>query len=136
QFSTGNPYQRYSDIDLYLMGLKSASDVKDSYYVLGPSNFSPNFPFQPESSPEAGVSFNGSAIPVSIDDIVAANGVRKPNSASSQKEFTHLFVLITKKDQPATADEVSYLDMVRSVWTGFFQNATGGAGTVDTVLDH
>jgi len=136
QFATGKPYQGYSDLDLYLMGFKSPSDVKDSYYVTGASTFSPDFPFRPESSPEDNVSFNGSAIPVTIQDIVAANGARKPNSAGSQKAFTHLFVLITKTDQPATPEEIQYLEMVRSAWTDFFHTATGQAATVQTTLDH
>jgi hypothetical protein len=136
QFTTASPYQRYSNLDLYLMGFKSESEVKDSFYVEGPSNFSPAFPFQQESSPEPGVSFNGNMNVVRLRDIITANGSRKPNSASSQKNFTHLFVLITKGDQPATPDETAYLDMVRAAWADFFHNATGGVATVDTVLDH
>jgi hypothetical protein len=136
QFTTGNPYQRYSDIDLYLMGFKSEADVKDSFYVANGSNFSPNFPFRPESSPEGNVTFNGSAIPVHVQDIVAANGARKPNSGSSQKDFTHLFVMITNSNQPATPEETAYLELVRSEWSDFFHNATGGIATVETALDH
>jgi len=134
-FETGNPYQRYSDLDLYLMGLNSASEVKETFYVDGAGNFSPNFPFMSESSPEANVQFKGSPIAVGIQDIVAANGSRKPNSAASQKDFTHLFVLITKADQPATAEDLQYLELVRSAWSEFFYNATGGKATMNTVLE-
>jgi hypothetical protein len=133
-FETAKPFQRYSDLDLYLMGLKSASEVRTSFYVDGAGNFSPDFPFRPESSPEENVRFNGSPVAVGINDIVAANGSRKPNSSASQKDFTHLFVLITKADTPATAEQLQYLELVRSTWTSFFSNATGGKATIDTVL--
>jgi hypothetical protein len=133
-FETAKPFQRYSELDLYLMGLKPASEVKTSFYVDGAGNFSPNFPFRPESSPEEGVRFNGSPIAVGINDIVAANGSRKPNSSGAQKDFTHLFVLITKADQPATPEELQYLELVRATWTNFFSNSTGGQATMDTLL--
>jgi hypothetical protein len=136
QFSTGKPFQRYSDLDLYLMGFKSPAEVRDSFYVDGASNFSPDFPFRPESSPEDNVTFNGSAIPLHIGDIVAANGPRKPNSSTSQREFTQLFVLITNADQPATEEEIHYLETLRSIWTDFFHTATDGIATVQTTLDH
>jgi hypothetical protein len=103
--------------------------------VDGAGNFSPNFPFRPESSPESNIQFNGSPIPVSIQDIIAANGSRKPNSSTSQKDFTHLFVLITKIDQPATPEELQYLELVRSTWADFFHNATGGKATMNTILE-
>jgi len=133
-FETAKPFQRYSDLDLYLMGLKSASEVKTSFYVDGAGNFSPNFPFRPESSPEENVRFNGNPISVTLNDIIAANGSRKPNSSASQKDFTHLFVLITKADHPATPEEVQYLELVRSSWATFFSNATGGKATMETDL--
>jgi hypothetical protein len=133
-FETAKPFQRYSDLDLYLMGFKAASEVKSSIYVDGAGNFSPNFPFRPESSPEENVRFNGSPITVGINDIIASNGSRKPNSSAAQKDFTQLFVLITKADQPATPEELQYLELVRSTWTNFFSNATGGQATMDTLL--
>src|SRR5439155_6233273 len=36
-FLTLQPFQRYSELDLYLMGLLSASEVHDSFYVDGAS---------------------------------------------------------------------------------------------------
>jgi hypothetical protein len=133
-FETGNPYQRYSDLDLYLMGLKPAKEVRDSFYVEGPSNFQPDFPFSPESGPEANVRFKGTPVPVNIDDLIAINGQRKPGAGGAQKTFNHLFVLISKSDQPATPAEIGYLEAVRSLWSEYFHNATGGAATMDTVL--
>jgi len=131
-FLTLEPFQRYSDLDLYLMGLLSPSEVQGSFYVDGASNFSPNFPFTSNSDSEAGVKFDGSAIPVQIADVVQANGARKPASAESQRSFQHLFVLIEKSQNPATSDEIAYVDLLRQKWVDFFSRATGKRATIDT----
>ena len=133
-FETGTPYQRYSDLDLYLMGLKPAKEVQNVFYVAGASNFQPGFPFSAESAPEANVKFNGTAVPVSIEEIISANGPRKPATGGSQKAFRHLFVLIARSDRLPTPEEIAYVELVRAYWSDYFHNATGGTATIDTVL--
>ncbi len=134
-FETGTPFQQYSDLDLYLMGFKSPEEVSDTFYVEGANNFSPDFPFSTESSPESDIRFKGTPVRISIADIIDANGPRKPESNESQREFKHLFLLIAKSTQQPTAEEIAYMEMVRASWTDYFYNATSGAATIDTVLD-
>jgi hypothetical protein len=131
-FSTSSPFTKYSDLDLYLMGLLSADEVHDSYVVDHPSQFSPNYSFAAESSPEPGVKFKGSAVPVRISDVIAENGTRSPDAASSPKKFQHLFVLIVKKENPATAEDLGYLEMIRAQWERYFSVATGGRAEIST----
>lgn len=133
-FQTLQPFTRYSDLDLYLMGLLSPAEVHDTFYVDGATNFSPDFPFINSSTPEAGVRFDGTAIPVQIGNVIQANGGRKPAAGQSQNNFTHLFVLIDKHDTPATSDEVAYIDLLRTMWENFFSAATGKRATVDTTI--
>ncbi|MCI0415168.1 hypothetical protein L0222_20545 [bacterium] len=134
-FETGNPFQRYSDLDLYLMGLNSPEEVRETYYVEGPSSFSPDFPFSAESSPEQNVKFKGTAVPLKIQDIIAANGLRRPNSNGSQKDFRHLFVIVVRAGQLPTPEELAFMELVRASWSDFFFNATAGKASMDTVLE-
>lgn len=133
-YVTSMPFQGYSRLDLYLMGFLKPEDVRDTFIVEGARRFSPDFPFAPESSPEPDVSFQGSAHPVKIEDIVAANGKREPDSSTSQKSFRHLFVLIVKKENPSTPVELSAVDQLRREWEGFFSEATLGLGKIDTQI--
>lgn len=133
-FVTSTPFTGYSTLDQYLMGLIPAEQVTDTYYVDAPNQFSPSYNFSPESAPEANIRFRGTAIPVRIADVIAANGARKPDAASSKKGFRNLFVLITKKEIPATRAETDYLDMVRTTWEAFFHKATGQRATITTSL--
>lgn len=134
-FLTSRPFQRYSDLDLYLMGLIGANEVRPSFVVEGPSRFSPSFEFRPESAPESNVSFKGNALPVKIEDVVAANGVRKPDVSNSQKEFQHLFVLIVKSDQRESSQEVQFIELMRNGFEQFFSNATGGKAKIQSYID-
>jgi hypothetical protein len=133
-FVTSIPFTGYSNLDLYLMGLIPADQVTDTYYVDAPSQFSPSYTFSPQSGPEANVRFRGTTVPVRIADVIAANGERKPDAISSKKDFRNLFVLITKKETPATEAETNYLDMVRAAWEPFFHKATGEKATITTSL--
>jgi len=134
-FVTGTPFRIYAPLDLYLMGLLSPDRVPDTFYVTGASNFSPSFQFSESSEPQANVKFNGTAVPVRIGDVIAANGTRKPPSSASQKEFTHLFILITKSDRPAAPEELQYSDLLRRRWEEFFSSATGGQGKIVTKIE-
>ncbi len=133
-FVTSMPFQGYSPLDLYLMGFLKPEDVRDTFIVEGARRFSPDFPFAPESSPEPDVSFQGSAHTVTIEDIIAANGKREPDSSTSQKSFRHLFVLIVKKENPSTPEELAAVDQLRREWEGFFNKATLGLGKIDTQI--
>lgn len=131
-FVTSQPFTGYSDLDLYLMGFVSADEVGTSFVVQGASNFSPSFEFVPESAPEPDVSFRGSARPVTIADVVAANGSRSPDASASQKTFNHLFVLIVKKESPASNEDIAYVEQLRKAWEGYFSDATNGKGKIQT----
>ncbi|HEY4491497.1 MAG TPA: hypothetical protein VI958_05820, partial [Acidobacteriota bacterium] len=133
-FVTQTPLQRYSELDLYLMGLLALEEVPDTLLVDGAHEFSPSFTFVAESAPETKITFKGSAIPIRIEDIIAANGPRKPSISKSQKTFTHLFVLITKTTTPATPEEIAYVDLLRTQWEAYFFQMTRGRARVVTLL--
>ena len=133
-FLTTTPFTGFSNLDLYLMGFVPASSVSGTFYVDSPSQFSPSYAFQPQSTPEAGVGFHGNAIPVAIGDVIAANDARNPDAISSQKQFRDLFVLITTTQTPATAAETSYLELVRSSWEAYFSNVTKQKASIRTSL--
>lgn len=133
-FLTTTPYSGYSDLDLYLMGLIPPDEVTDTFLVEGANSFSGGYNYSADSTPEAGVKFRGGLTPVTITDIIAANGPREPDSSVAKKDFQDIFVLVTKKEAPATSADLQYLDMVRSAWEEFFSKSTGKKGTMRTNL--
>lgn len=134
-FVTSKPFTGYSNLDLYLMGLFAKEEVGETFVVEGAGAFSPDFQFLPESSPEPNVSFRGTRIPIRIEDIIAANGERKPDVKTSPKSFRHLFVLITKTDRPATSEDIDRIEQLRREWERYFNVATRGRGNIVTKVD-
>ena len=81
----------YSDIELYLMGLKSAQELRDANFQL--DVYSGN-DYQPESFANGYFSSTGKKT-YTIDDIIARNGKRIPDASDSQKQFKVLTVVLT-----------------------------------------
>ncbi len=126
--------QEFSDFDLYLMGFLAPSQVAPGIIVQG--------------TPCAGCVLPSSAI--TINDVIAVNGPRKPDWLTSQKFFRVATVVISR-DRLLTDDEMELLDyfaargeadaplpytsgLARGT-TKPFSVATRGIGHVDFRLD-
>jgi len=128
RFRTGRPYQRFSELDRYLMGLIPAHEVgleQQLFYVNNPSLRT--------SAPLEGFELVGSRRDFSIDDIIAANGVRVPDHTISQKRFRLAFVLVTNDPEKA-APSVAKLDKLRRAFIDYFLTQTLGRVVVDASL--
>ena len=84
----------YSDIELYLMGMKSAQELRDANFHLdiysgNDYNFGGDFSF------DNGYFYSTTKISYTIDDIIALNGERVPDFSASQKQFKVLTVALT-----------------------------------------
>jgi len=108
----------YSDIELYLMGLKSAQELRDANFYL--DIYSGN-DYQAESFAN-GYFYSTGKKTYTIDDIIAKNGKRIPDASVSQKQFKVLTVVIT----PETATENFRHEIMRDInWlAGDMKNAT------------
>ena len=126
---------RYSALDQYLMGLLGASSVdsafpNNNFVVFNPTGTG----FQNGHAPQAQVTFGGTRHNTSVNDIIAANGLRTPTPDSSQKSFRQAWVLLVQRNTtPSTAD-LAKVDTIRQAWQSFFSTGTGGRGNVDTGL--
>ena len=134
----------YSMMDLYLMGLADPSEVKPGTLltsavppndVLDPfngkklSNVSfPNFTGKP-------VTVTAKSVPVTVDDVIAANGARIPAAKDAQKAFTLGIVLLVA--QNATDDDVAKaeaaLDPIAPKLAPAFERATRHRATMTVV---
>jgi len=108
----------YSDIELYLMGLKSAQELRDTNFQL--EIYSGN-DYQPETFVD-GYFSSTKKTTYTIDDIITKNGARVPDASVSQKQFKVLTVVLT----PETATENFRSDIMRDInWlAGEMKDAT------------
>lgn len=123
-FRTVAAVRRYSLLDQYAMGLVGESQVPTFFYVESPTNMSAAR--TRESSPEVGVTFNGTRRDVLIQDIVAVNGARSPSAADSSRVHRQAFIYLVSNGKTADGGQVAKVDAIRQAWETFFLQATDG----------
>lgn len=128
-FTTVAATERYSELDLYLMGLVPPEEVQPFFLVTNPD---PDRGI--DSPPQRGVTVSGEAKWVAIDDIIATQGPRDPSWQSSQRQFRHAFVLLVENGQSPRPESLEKLETLRMAWQQFFSQMTGNRASVDTVL--
>jgi hypothetical protein len=134
RFETLDIATGYSALDQYVMGLRAPEEVPPFFYVETPDNFRPNRPFKLSSAPEVGVSFTGARREVSVADVVAAMGPRRPDSIRAKRVLRQAFVLVADDVAPATEPRRRAIARIRSRFEAYYRAATDGRGAVDSTL--
>ena len=131
----------YSDIELYLMGMKSANDLRNVGFSL--NVYSGLSADNAESFYYENYFYATDITSYSIDNLIAlnGNGPRVPDAESSQKKFRVLTVLVSENGSA----EADYQGLVNDIkWfanmPGYenkyqdlynFSQATGGVGSLE-----
>ena len=121
-FRTVGAVQRYSLLDQYAMGLIPPSRVPPFFYVENPTNMSANR--TAGSSPEVGVTFNGTKREILIQDILEVHGERSPSAADSARIHRQAFIFMVSAGRAQDAAAISKIDLIRRSWETFFLEAT------------
>lgn len=124
-FTSVSPDRYYSPLDLYLMGFADRSRVAPILLI-------DNNSIDPAKLPETGATITGTARHVSIDDIIAVEGERIPDSSQSQKTFKTAFIFITGPGT-YTGNETTAIENLRNGWAGRFAELTSGTGSIADV---
>jgi hypothetical protein len=133
-----NPEGDYSDLELYLMGLVSDSDVVTPIRAI--PNATPGNNGTDPITRESYREIAGDPIKeVRMQDIIARHGPRIPGVAHAQKEFSS--ALIVAYDRQLTGVEFAYFDFLMRQYEQplpsyrtSFEKATGGRASMSTRL--
>jgi len=123
-FRTVGAVSRYSALDQYAMGLRAASDVPPMFLVTRVTSGG-----SPGDAPRIGVDIRGTRKDLTIADVVAANGTRRPDASTAQKTFRQAFIYLVA-GTPETGDDLAKLEAIRGAWETYFSDSTEGRGTV------
>ncbi len=120
-------------LDLYAMGLAEASEVPDVFALRNLEPVAGND--RPRASGQYRGTFHAYKEIISIDQIVAAMGRRKPPATRSQKEFNAGFVYLLAPGQKAATPELlklhkEYIDRVVEYWS----HVTGGRSQITATV--
>ena len=114
----------FSWVELYLMGLVTASEVPEWFYLENAREVPGSF----------GSRYNATKVRVTIDQVIAANGPRVPAAETSQKNFTVLFVLLTTAGREISASEISLVQRLRQQFAAQFERAVGDRARMNTTF--
>ncbi len=126
RFTSVAATSRYSTLDQYAMGLRSADEVDPIWFIGGGDD--------PGRGPQVGVVETGNRVDVAIEDIIAVHGPRLPSAAKAAKQFAMAFILVAQAGEFPSPDAIAKVDAIRAAWDGYFAAATDGRGAVDTTL--
>ena len=132
RFRTVETVSRYSRLDLYLMGLAPASEVAPFFIVTGASANLFGEPLDNESAPREGVIITGTRTDLTIDEVIRALGERQPGAGEAQSTFRHAWVLLSRRGEPPTSEDIGKLHDARNAFLGFFNEMTLGRGHIET----
>ncbi|MEZ5356191.1 MAG: hypothetical protein R2762_26450 [Bryobacteraceae bacterium] len=128
RFTTVGTVEGYSPLDQYLMGFRDPRDVAPFFYVANSSITNPS------RQPQTGVSFSGERRDVTMDDLIAEVGPRRPDYTVAQRRFRFAFILLAKEGQAPSAADLAQLEGYRAGFEGFFARASGDRAAADTTL--
>lgn len=130
-FTSLNMVDGYSRLDHYLMGLRPAGDVTETFVIANPSNTGGR---DRGFGPEPNITINGTRQSVTINQIIQANSARNPDSTIAQKNFRAAVVLLVRQgSQPGDA-LLNKIKRYRLAWESYFSQSTDFLATVNTGL--
>ena len=112
------PATGYSYLDLYLMGLISPAEVPD-FFILR------NLVFSGKRDANGHPIFKADRTKVTIQDVIAAEGVRSPDVEKSQRQFNTGMVIVVQQGAKPSAHLIERTNGIRKQWTEYFSIATG-----------
>ena len=131
----------YSDIELYLMGMKSAAELRAKNFTLDIyTGISTD-----ESCFDSNGNFNGyfyatGITSYTVDDLITSAGERIPSAANSQKVFKVLTVFVSEDNSPdeyyqLVAGDIKWFANMQGYENRYsfynFSRATGGVGSLE-----
>ena len=122
----------YSDLDLYLMGFIPPEDVAPFFLIDDPSGLNRNASSPPEYyNSGQDKTCEGERIDITIDDIVRAEGERRPLAENSQRDFTMAVILVLDQDENLTAPIVSGVQAVEARFERVWEEDVFDLATLD-----
>lgn len=110
--------------ELYLMGLVAPEEVDDWWYI---RNSNPPLPDRYWAPNDIVVS--GERVPVSVDQIIAAEGPRFPAYPDAVQHFLNPMVLVVRPGE-FTTEEIDTINDMCDTWQARFNTAAGFRGTL------
>jgi hypothetical protein len=131
-FTVTESMARYSPLDLYGMGIFGPDEIPP-FFLIENARYR-NSPVNGLATFAVGAKVSGTRTEITINDIIEANGPRKPSAANEQKDFRMAFILVTRPGESAedVADQLASIETFRNIWEAKYSEWTYGRSTICT----
>jgi hypothetical protein len=119
------PATGWSYLDLYLMGLISPSEVPDFFILrnlVAAGKYAAGRPI-----------FKGDRTKVTIQDVIAVEGERKPDVDRAQKQFNTGIVVIVERGKTPSQELMDRANGIRIAWIDYFTTTTGHRASMTAI---
>ncbi len=117
----------FSPLDLYLAGFYQPSEVPPFTLIESPDH-------QSNVVPQPGITIEGRATTITIEDVIAAEGPRIPAAEDAHKQFHFAFILLTRPGETVKAEYLTAVEHVSTQFAERFAVWTGGRAIAHTGL--
>ncbi|HXA51922.1 MAG TPA: hypothetical protein VNV86_16515, partial [Candidatus Acidoferrum sp.] len=131
RFLTTAVTQHYSPLDQYLMGFRAPADVPDTFVVTG---YNPNL-VSAISHPAGGVAFDGTPLPITVGDVIKAEGRRIPDSTVAQRHYRFGFIMVAPAGAVPSDVIMKQVETYRQQFVDFYAKAASGNASAETTLN-
>lgn len=131
-FTTPTQIDFFSELDEYLMGLRTPEEVAPRIFVSSATNNLPDR--RALGTPVRGSTATGTAVEVTIEAIIAAEGPRLPAEADVQKDLRQAFILVTQNGGAPPQSDLDKIAAFRKAWEDYFEVSVDGRFTINTSL--
>jgi hypothetical protein len=118
------PASGWSYLDLYLMGLISASEVPDFFVLRNLTLAGRDGSGRPM--------FKAERTKITIQDVIAAEGTRQPDPEHSQREFNTGIVVIVGHGKQPSRELLERANAIRETWMEYWSVTTGRRSIMTT----
>jgi len=131
---------RYSDLDLYLMGLKSQDQVQPWFVISNPDTMGfrdqQGQPLGRTSPPQIlqTVTITGSRVNIDINHVVTRLGTRRPTAAQSPKQWKVLFVMLANRSSRLADSHKREFEGILDGYAAGFAEGVQNLGSLDYQL--
>ena len=126
-FHAARVKEQYSALDRYFMGFLPAEKVQPFFLLRNPG-------IDPRRINREGEDVAGVPEAVSLQQVVAALGPRRPDAVHSQKEFRLGFVFLTRPGTEPSVEDLDAVEQIRRAFGAHFFALTHGIAWADTTL--
>ncbi len=136
EFDSGNLYRTLTDVDFfseldeYLLGLRRPEEVSPSFFLSSFSNNSQSN--RDQGTPLKNATATGTAVEVTIENIIAAEGPRIPAEQDAPKDLRQAFILIIKNGNTPSQADLGKIENFRRTWEDYFERSVDGRMTLNT----